>query len=255
MSNNFLKRTGKLSDNPDIKVNYDGLSVILLEAKADKLYRDNFKQVMKSYKLWLTSTRCMEYYLSYPNRPSLKEYFGGGQFLGLGLKRFGDIAKKHFSIAGTDFLAFYGYNFSIRGNVRIYSEKIKNVLLHNVRYASERTISKESILKYYAYENIPEIIRDKSKLSENDFYFAVGDGNFLYGQVHTINFKKREFQILYVMYDEYNWDDNVTYFIKRSPGDASYNLVIETTAFKKWEKDGLARSFLQFFVDVMTVKY
>ena len=37
MSNNFLKRTGKLSDNPDIKVNYDGLSVILLEAKADKL--------------------------------------------------------------------------------------------------------------------------------------------------------------------------------------------------------------------------
>ncbi len=57
------------------------------------------------------------------------------------------------------------------------------------------------------------------------------------------------------MYDEYNWDDNVTYFIKRSPGDASYNLIIETAAFKKWEKDGLARSFLQFFVDVVTVKY
>lgn len=35
--------------------------------------------------------------------------------------------------------------------------------------------------------NIPEIIRDKSKLSENDFYFAVGDGNYLYGQVHTSN--------------------------------------------------------------------
>ena len=147
MSNNFLKRAGKLSDNTDIKVNYDGLSVILLESKADKLYRDNFKQIMKSYKLGLTSTRCMEYYLNYPNRPSLKEYFGGGQVLGLGLKRLGDIARKHFSIAGTDFLAFYGYNFLIRGNVRIYSEKIRNVLLYNVRYASEKKFFKRKYTK------------------------------------------------------------------------------------------------------------
>ena len=255
MSNNFLKKTGKLADNPDIKVDYDGLSIILPESKADKLYRDNFKKIIKSYKLGLTSTRCMEYYLNYPNRPSLKEYFGGGQLLGLGLKRLGDIAKKNFSIAGTDFLAFYGYNFLIRGNIRIYSEKIKNVLLYNVKYASERKISKESILKYYSYENIPEIIRDKSKLSENDFYFAVGDGNYLYGQVHTINLEKKGFQILYVMYDEYNWDDNVTYFIKHSPGDAPYSLVIETAAFKKWEREELAKPFLQFFVDVVTVKY
>ena len=83
----------------------------------------------------------------------------------------------------------------------------------------------------------------------------MGDGNFLYGQVHTINLEKREFQILYVMYDEYNWDDNVTYFIKRSPGSAPYDLVIETAAFKKWEKEGLAKPFLQFFIDVVTVKY
>ena len=110
-------------------------------------------------------------------------------------------------------------------------------------------------LGIFCYQKLSEIIRNKKSPADNDFYFAVGDGNRLYGQVHTLNERKREFQILYVMYDEYNWDDNVTYFIERSLGDASYNLIIETAAFKKWEKDGLARSFLQFFVDVVTVKY
>ena len=73
--------------------------------------------------------------------------------------------------------------------------------------------------------------------------------------VHTLNERKREFQILYVLYDEYNWDDNVTYFLKEDTGKGAYRLVVETAAFKKLEKAGIAKPFLQFFIDTYTVSY
>ena len=179
------------------------------------------------------------------------------EFLNLPYKRLVDIARGSIANINTnqDFLCFYGYDAIGRGDLYTYASKIKNYLISNVQYAIKNNVPKKDILKFYNYQKIPEIIRNKKSPADNDFYFAVGDGNYLYVQVHTLNERKREFQILYVLYDEYNWDDNVTYFIKVEPKEGPYYLVLETAAFKKLEKSGLAKPFLQFFIDTYTVSY
>lgn len=186
MSNNFIKKQGKLSDNPDIP--QGNLSVKILAS-------DSVDTISKNLRSWTitlkSSAKCLEYYISTPYRTSYKGYFSLTELFGLPIERFTDIARKNYSTAGRDYLAFYGYNAMSRGNLYVYKEKIKNYLIENVRYAVQKKLPKEQILKFYAYENIPEIIRNKRIFSDNDFYFAVGDGNSLYGQVHTIDLEKK----------------------------------------------------------------
>ena len=254
MSNNFIKKPGRVSDNPDIP--QGDLSVkILASDSADVISKNLRSWVITLSSFNFTSAKCLEFYISAPHRTNYKGYFSLTELFGLPIERFTDIARKNYSTAGKDYLAFYGYNAMSRGNLYVYKEKIKNYLIENVRYAVQKKLPKEQILKFYAYENIPEIIRNKDVLSDNDFYFAVGDGNSLYGQVHTIDLEKKQFQILFVLYDEYNWDDNVTYFIKLGLENEPYRVIVETAAFKKLEKEGMAKPFLQFFVDTYTVSY
>lgn len=47
----------------------------------------------------------------------------------------------------------------------------------------------------------------------------------------------------------------MTYFIKLDIQNEPYRVIVETAAFKKLEKEGMAKPFLQFFVDTYTVSY
>ena len=255
MSNNFIKRKGKLSDNLDLATSDLPIKTKILASDSIESILFHLKTgLILSIYLQSTSARCLNYYISAENRPYSEKYFSLTELFGLSDKRLKDIARKNANI-NQEFLSFYGYDAMSRGNLYTYTNKIKNILIDNVRYAVSKNISKKDILKFYNYQDIPEIVRNKNSHADNDFYFAVGDGNRLYGQVHTLNERKREFQILYVLYDEYNWDDDVTYFIKLNPDNDPYIVVIETAAFKKLEKAGIAKPFLQFFIDTYTVRY
>ena len=253
MSNNFIKRKGHLRDNSDLNVGKFNIKV---------LESYDVHQILAELKSFMTlgvygqftSAKALNYYIDGNNRLNNEKYFSLTELFGLPKDRLIDIAKKNLNVT-QDFLSFYGYDAMSRGNLYIYASSIKRILIDNVRYAVKNNILRDNILKFYNYQTIPEIIRNKNSIPDNDFYFSIGDGNYLYGQVHTLNERKREFQILYVLYDEYNWDDNVTYFIKRNSKNNPYRIVIETAAFKKLEKEGIAKPFLQFFIDTYTVSY
>lgn len=255
MSNNFVKRKGRLVDNTDIPLTDFKIKILGSDSVNTISASLDFLTGLPFY--WpSTSSRCLRYYISADKRSPVEEYYSLTELLGLSRKRLRDIAKKNFSAAaGVDYIAFYGYDAISKGNLYVYVDKIKTCLIENVRYAVKNKTSKNEILKFYNYQEVPEIIRNKNSMGENDFYFAIGDGNYLYGQVHTIDTSKREFQILYVLYDEYNWDEDVTYFIKTDTKNSSYWFIVETAAFKKLEKEGLAKPFLEFFVDTCTVSY
>ena len=257
MSNNFLKKKGHLKDNLDIP--RSDTSIQILESYNTAVILKTLKEACNIFGLRSTSVKCMDYYLSPSNstlgRESVRNEMSFTELFALPTKRLTDISRRNYSVAGMDYLVFYGYDAVSRGNLYKYTEIIRKKLVENVRYAIKNNISKKEILKFYDYQAIPEIIRNKESISDNDFYFAIGDGNYLYGQVHTLNERKKEFQILYVLYDEYNWDDNVTYFIKLDTKNGPYSIIVETAAFKKLEKLGLAKPFLQFFVDTYTVSY
>ena len=257
MSNNFIKRSGKLSDNSDFKLS-DTIKIKILASDSEFSILAKLNTFLNLGIIFQsTSSVCMSYYIDAKTRASPLNMFSLTEFLNLPYKRLVDIARGSIANINTnqDFLCFYGYDAIGRGDLYTYTSKIKNYLISNVQYAIKNNVPKKDILKFYNYQKIPEIIRNKKSPADNDFYFAVGDGNYLYGQVHTLNERKREFQILYVLYDEYNWDDNVTYFIKVEPKEGPYYLVLETAAFKKLEKSGLAKPFLQFFIDTYTVSY
>ena len=257
MSNNFLKKNGRLENNPDIP--RSNISAQILESYNTATILKSLKAICGIFGLRSTSVKCMDYYISPSNstlgRESVRNEMSLTELFALPTKRLTDISRKNYSSVSMDYLVFYGYDAMSRGNLYKYTDLIKKKLIENVRYAVKNNRSKREILKFYDYQVIPEIIRNKESISDNDFYFAVGDGNYLYGQVHTLNERKREFQILYVLYDEYNWDDNVTYFIKLDTKNGPYRIIIETAAFKKLEKSGLAKPFLQFFIDTYTVSY
>ena len=255
MSNNFVKRQGRLSDNLDLQTSNWVIKTKILASDSTNIILYNLKKgLIPSIYFQFTSSRCLDYYIRAENRSNSEKFFSLTELFGLPDKKLQDIARKNTNI-NQDFLSFYGCDAMSRGNLYVYTNKIKNYLINNVRYAIRNNVPKEQILKFYTYQDIPEIIRDKNSVPDNDFYFAVGDGNCLYGQVHTLNERKREFQILYVLYDEYNWDDNITYFLKEDTGKGAYRLVVETAAFKKLEKAGIAKPFLQFFIDTYTVSY
>ncbi len=255
MSNNFIKRMGKLSDNLDIP--QSDFNFKILGSDSISTITAVLKSATGLFFYWpSTSFTCLRYYINADNRSPIEEHCSLTELLGLSRKRLSDIAKKNFSAATRmDYMIFYGYDAISKGNLYVYVDKIKTCLVENVRYAVKNKIPEKEILKFYNYQEVPEIIRNKDSMWENDFYFAIGDGNYLYGQVHTINMSKREFQILYVLYDEYNWDEDATYFIKFDTGNGPYNFIIETAAFKKLEKEGKAKPFLEFFVDTCTVSY
>ena len=54
--------------------------------------------------------------------------------------------------------------------------------------------------------------------------------------------------MLYVLYDEYNWDSEPYTYLFKSKGLGTYDLAVETSAFKKWEANKLAAPFLNFIV-------
>lgn len=86
--------------------------------------------------------------------------------------------------------------------------------------------------------------------NNRDFLYAIGDGNYLFGSVYDINPFFRFFRVMFVLFDEYNWGNNDTYFFKMSSDvNKPFTVVVETAAFKKFEKEGLAKPFLTFFVD------
>lgn len=252
----LIKRKGKYKDN--LKEKTTGEKVIFTEENAKKmgafLTKLSLKEGIGRGKIGSTSAKCLDYYFGgYLARPKIRSYFGGTKILGLDRKKIINIVKKHYGSKAflSDYLVFNGYNFLIRGDVANYTEKIKQTLKKNVIWAVKNNISTKKILKFYDYNHIPQIHRNKSKLSENDFWFAIGDNNYLYGQVHTINLKKKEFEILFVLYDEYNWDNNVTYFIKHK----YITLIIETGVFKYLESNNMAKEFITCFADTEVVKF
>ena len=254
MSNNFIKRKGKLAENSDLKLS-ETIKIKILESDSQSSILLKLKSLLGlGIVLQSASSVALSYYINAKNRITTLNMFSLTEFLSISNERLSNIARKNLNV-NQNFLCFYGYDAMSRGNLYVHVNEIKRVLIDNVRYAVQNNISKKEILKFYNYREIPEIIRNKKSPADNDFYFTVGDGNYLYGQVHTINEHKREFQILYVLYDEYNWDDNVTYFIKADQGEGPYYIIIETSAFKKLEKEGIAKPFLQFFIDTYTVKY
>lgn len=182
-------------------------------------------------------------------------------FMGLKKEILEKIAKKCNLNPVQDKLAFYGHSFYNRANMGTFKTRIENEIkkrvikeIQNGKSDSEIKSTVEHIV------DIPAVYRnqDKNTLMGIDFYFAIGDGNKIYGKVHTINRLKKDFQILLVLVDEYNWSSNSTYFFKTNfldnKGDM-YDGVVETRVLKKAEKAGEAKRFLTFFVDSITVSY
>ena len=188
MSNNFIKRKGKLADNTDIKISDSIIKTKILASDSTSSILFNLKKgLIPSIYLQSISSRCLNYYIDAKNRMHFEKYFSLTELFGLPSERLKNIARKNINNTTQNFLSFYGYDAVTKGNLYVYTNAIKNYLIENVRYAVNKNVPKEEILKFYNYQTIPEIIRNKNSFSDNDFYFSVGDGNYLYGQVHTLN--------------------------------------------------------------------
>ena len=181
MSNNFVKRQGRLSDNLDLQTSNWVIKTKILASDSTNIILYNLKKgLIPSIYFQFTSSRCLDYYIRAENRSNSEKFFSLTELFGLPDKKLQDIARKNTNI-NQDFLSFYGCDAMSRGSLYVYTNKIKNYLINNVRYAIRNNVPKEQILKFYTYQDIPEIIRDKNSVPDNDFYFAVGDGNCLYG--------------------------------------------------------------------------
>ena len=42
-------------------------------------------------------------------------------------------------------------------------------------------------------------------IKNKDFYYAIGDGNYLFGKVTDVNMILKTFEVVFVFFDEYNW--------------------------------------------------
>ena len=253
MSNNFIKRSGSLADNSDLAMSE--INIKILASQSPPVILAGLKSLMSVMGIISTAAKCLDFYISPFSRNHVKNHFGGGKLIGPSTKALTDIVKKNYHTAGMDYLVFNGYKFIDRGDLYKYTQKIKNTLISHVKYNVRNNTPVSTIKKLYNYETVPEVIRNKNNFSDNDFYYAVGDGNYLFGKVNSLNTQNKKFQILFVLHDQYNWDDNVTYFLKYDTKDGPYLAVVETAAFKKLENNGLASIFLQFFVDTCTVSY
>ncbi len=254
-TNNFVKRKGTKDENNDIKMSK--LNISLKEKDANFLIKIIVNEVLKVASPVSVAAKCLRYYLAYPLRISNQKY-KAGQLLGLSKGKLYDICKKIYP-EPRDYLSFIGYSFWKRGDLNIHIDIVKNYLINNVRWAHNNNIPKEKILSFYSYREVKNFFRDKdrtNKAAATDLYYAIGDGNHLFGKVHTIDMKRRRFQILLVLFDEYNWDNSATYFmkIKKNTNDP-YLLSVETKWFKELERKQLAKPFITFFIDPITVSY
>ena len=161
MSNNFVKRPGRLSDNLDLKTSNWIIKMKILASDSNEIILYNLKKgLIPSIYFQFTSSRCLDYYIRAKNRSYSENFFSLTELFGLPDKKLQDIARKNVNI-NQDFLSFYGNDAMSKGNLYVYTDKIKNYLINNVRYAVKNNIPKEQILKFYAYQDIPEIIRNK----------------------------------------------------------------------------------------------
>ena len=250
-----------LKKNKNIKLSEGAFRLLGDTNETAKQLEERMLKKIKFFKLFSVATKCLNYYFAYPNRLPLKEEKTGGQLFGLNKKILEKIAEKCNLNSAQDKLAFYGHSFYNRANMGTFKTQIENEIKNKVIKEIQKGKSDSEIKSTVEHiVNIPYVYRnqDKNKLMGIDFYFAIGDGNKIYGKVHTINRAKKDFQILLVLVDEYNWSPNSTYFFKTNifdnEGD-TYDGAVETRAFKKAEKAGEAKPFLTFFVDPITISY
>ena len=250
----FKKRNGNYKSVTDLKIT-DNAVKVTGESSEKEILRA-LSILAGSLKTASTAAQSLEYYISAKSRPKVKNYYTYGDFIKSSKEKLNSVVRKYFSPASFDFLCFYGYNFMARADMYKYRKQMANFLIEQVRYCVKNNLSDDKIKKLYNYIEIPQIIRDKGKFREDDFYYAIGDGNYLYGQVHSINRNKKEFEIYYVLFDEYNWDDNATYFFNLDfLVSDTYDLVIETSAFKKLEQSDVAAPFLSLFIERHKVRF
>lgn len=229
--------------------------VKILGSDDAKVSHNRFKEYLAKYKGFEANSyalACMKYYMNFKERRPYEVINPGG--LSLTPENIKNIAK-------TGFLSNLG-----RGEhcLVINKSKLRDIMHEKGSFYSDvnrldgiiiqKIKGKEHLpvaeIKKQAYGTIEikKIFVNKLNPLAADFYFAIGDGNYLFGKATDINKSKQSFRMLYVLYDEYNWDSKpYTYFFK-SKGIGTYDLVVETSAFKKWEENKLAAPFLNFIV-------
>lgn len=272
ITNNFLALKGRYKDYKDkIKISKKA-RMLLVDEATEKNAKDFLGDwlIKTGNFLGVLATLGLTYYFQ-KDRQNLKvHYLTRYSFFPFDRTSLYNIIKKPFRNGVTeptkkDYLVFCGYSFYKYGNLKSkyginLGEKItnlKNKIISDIRYAINHKVSDEKIETFYYYDEVPYVFRNKKNHFENSFYFTIGDGNFLFAKVQSINRLLRTATVIFVLYDDYNWADDVVYFLNPSlgKGDISYNYVVETAAFKKYESMGLAKPFVVFFVDTMFLIY
>lgn len=243
-------------DNTKLEKSMISKNVVKILGSDDaKVSHNRFKEYLAKYKGFEANSyalACMKYYMNFKERRPYEVINPGG--LSLTPENIKNIAK-------TGFLSNLG-----RGEhcLVINKSKLRDIMHEKGSFYSDvnrldgiiiqKIKGKEHLpvaeIKKQAYGTIEikKIFVNKLNPLAADFYFAIGDGNYLFGKATDINKSKQSFRMLYVLYDEYNWDSKpYTYFFK-SKGIGTYDLVVETSAFKKWEENKLAAPFLNFIV-------
>lgn len=260
MGKKFVKRSGKGFDQiKDLKISNDAL-LILKKNNNSKEQIEKLKKKINILRLGgSVSGICLDYYLSAKTRLNFE--LGGmathfEEFFRTRTILF-DISKRYFGTAAEkmDYLIFYGYNLSLMGDSKIKADKMVKFFKEKI-HEKFKTLKKEQAIKkikeLYKYEEVSflGLTYGSFDFKNRDFLYAIGDGNYLFGSVYDINPFFRFFRVMFVLFDEYNWGNNDTYFFKMSSDvNKPFTVVVETAAFKKFEKEGLAKPFLTFFVD------
>ena len=229
MGKKFVKRSGKGFDQiKDLKISNDAL-LILKKNNNSKEQIEKLKKKINILRLGgSVSGICLDYYLSAKTRLNFE--LGGmathfEEFFRTRTILF-DISKRYFGTAAEkmDYLIFYGYNLSLMGDSKIKADKMVKFFKEKI-HEKFKTLKKEQAIK-----KIKELYK--------------------YEEVSFLGLIIRFFRVMFVLFDEYNWGNNDTYFFKMSSDvNKPFTVVVETAAFKKFEKEGLAKPFLTFFVD------
>lgn len=264
MARMFVKRTNKgLKDIKNIKVSSNALLILGKDKNSLEQISKLENRIENLDMIMPISKKCLNYYL----RPKTRSNFELGRATFKDKKIYSktitnDIARKYFRDADKkDHLLFYGDNIYLKGNVSIKSKKMVEIFKWHIKEkfrSLKKSNAVEEIKRLYSYEkvNLLGLKQGFLNIRNKDFYYAIGDGNYLFGKVTDVNTILKTFEVMFVLFDEYNWGENDTYFFKFSSNpDKPYTTVIETAAFKRFEKEGLAKPFLTFFVDRATYSY
>jgi hypothetical protein len=263
----FKKMKGDMKHNSQLKVKGTALKILASE---------NTKTSFLKFKLFLISLlglnyafqgaaiRCMLYYL---NKKKRKKYEVDKVFVfnskyGLNEEIIREkIALKYPNKKNNDMYVLYGYDFLNRGSetilakekiIRFLQRHLDWSLKNNNKILNGRRLKKVELSEMKTFKQYEHIYKNHvgNGIFGKDFYFALGDNNYLCGIVNHVDEKKRKFNITFMIFGEYNWDRNYTYFIKIAPLP-DYDIVIETDAFFKYEKEGEAAPFISVLVKSM----